>query len=369
MPRRLFLTPVVALLLAAGCQSKPAPVPTPPGAAAQVDPVTLEPGSPEAVAQRTALYAKRIEEILAKRQHADLDPAAMRLSLGPAQTPTASGQTPAGRPTIPDTTPAANGAVTLLGPMKDPSPPPAGFAPPRPPAPAVVRPAPDNDLERTLTRTIKDYPRDVVANLDYQMLQVIRDESSPQLSTFSAMSPEDRELVSAIADCLAIFRTNLRTDPNMLSAKKVRPIFELADRLRAQADLRIPTVSLCTKVEGFGKYDPIDPPRFTAGKAHPALVYCEVENFASQLNDQHLWETRLTQETVLFTETGMPVWQDKSKPIVDTARNRRHDFYLVKRIDLPDTLTINRYILKVSIFDQSANRVAESSIPITIVAN
>ena len=144
---------------------------------------------------------------------------------------------------------------------------------------------------------------------------------------------------------------------------------ELGNRLRAQSELTIPTLALCKKVMTFGVYDPIEP-EFAAGRVQKAIVYCEVENFASQLNDKKLWETRLSQEVALFfdTEAGMEVWRDKPKTIVDQSRNRRRDFFVVKMFKIPANLTIGRYLLKVSIVDDQVKRIAEATLPVLVVA-
>ena len=76
----------------------------------------------------------------------------------------------------------------------------------------------------------------------------------------------------------------------------------------------------------------------------------------------------LRQELVLYTEFGAAVWNDKTETIIDTARNRRHDFFVNKLVVIPKTLAVGRYLLKVSIVDLHANRVAEASVPIVIVA-
>lgn len=224
------------------------------------------------------------------------------------------------------------------------------------------------DLEQSLTKNLRENPKEVWAQLDYQFMQWLKDKPTPQLDVLAPLPAEDRELVSAIMDSMTILRNTLRSDNNMLVSRKVRALLELADRLRAQADLIIPTLALCTKVDGFGVYDPVDPARFTAMKEHQIIVYCEVENFASHQNDKKLWETKLSQEVVLYTETGLPVWQDKTESIPDLARNRRHDFFVVKKTKFPPNITIGRYLLKVTIVDQQASRVAEATIPVTFVA-
>ncbi len=222
-------------------------------------------------------------------------------------------------------------------------------------------------LSEKLATRVREYPRDVSAHLEYQLLQLLLDEQVPQLAALAPLPSEDRELVSAVLDGLTLFRSTLRSDNNMLLSKKIRPLIDMSDRLRSQADLTIPTVALCKSVEGFGKYEPLDA-RFAAGAEHKAIVYCEVANFASNRNDKQQWETRLRQELVLYTEFGVPVWNDRTETILDAARNRRHDFFVNKRIVIPGNLAVGRYLLKVSIVDEQANRVAEQTVPIVIAA-
>ena len=224
------------------------------------------------------------------------------------------------------------------------------------------------DLEALLAKSLRENPKDVWAQLDFQLLQFLKDKPTPQLDAMAKLSGEDRELLASVMDALTNFRNSLRADNNMLMSRKVRPILDLADRVRAQADLVIPTLALCTKVDGFGIYEPVEPARFTAMKPHEIIVYCEVENFASHQNEKKFWETKLSQEVVLYTETGLPVWQDKTESIPDLARNRRHDFFVVKKTKFPPNITLGRYLMKVTIVDQQASRVAEATIPVQFVA-
>jgi hypothetical protein len=221
--------------------------------------------------------------------------------------------------------------------------------------------------ERLATR-IRDYPRDVSGHLEYQLMQLLLDQQVPQLAALAALPTEDREMVSAVIDGLVMFRNTLRADNNTLLSRKIGPLLEMADRLRTQADLSIPTVALCRSVRGFGDYDAIEPARFAAMTEYKVILYCEVANFSSGLNDQQQWETVLKQEMVLYTEQGVPVWSDKTESIKDLARSRRHDFFVNKRITIPRNLTIGRYLLKVTIVDVHANRVAEASVPVVIAA-
>jgi len=228
---------------------------------------------------------------------------------------------------------------------------------------------PGDALGAQLAQRARDYPSDLSAQVDDQLVRLLRDETVADVSSIAGLIPEDRELLSAVMDSLTNFRSQLRADNNMLFSKKIRPLLEMADRLRSQAELSVPTVALCTGVKAFGVYDPIDPARFIAGRDQRVVVYCEVENFLSQPNEKNLYETRLTQDIVLYEESsGLPVWTDKKSTYVDQARRRRHDFFMGKIITLPATLTINRYLLKVTVEDQQARHIAENTVPIEIVA-
>jgi hypothetical protein len=232
----------------------------------------------------------------------------------------------------------------------------------------ATAPKTDESLEQQLARRAREYPRDLAAQLNYQLALFVKDETVPRSADLTNLAPEDREVLTALVDGLVNFRNTVESDSNQLMTKKIRPIVEMADRMRSRSDLAIPTATLCREVKGFGSYTPLDSTRFAAGVAHKVIVYCEVDNFSSQLNDKNLWETRLAHELVLYTESGLPVWEDKQPEVPDTCRNRRRDFFIGKLVQLPANLNMGRYVLKVSVVDKQSNRVAETSIPISVVA-
>ncbi len=224
-------------------------------------------------------------------------------------------------------------------------------------------------IQKRIETKVRDFPKDSAAHLDYELSLFLQDRATPDLASLASLSAEDREVLTVLMDGLSNFRTILRNDSNMLLSRKVRPLIEMSDRLRSQSELTLPTVALCKSVKGFGLYEPIDADHIVAGKETRAIVYCEVANFASQLDDKQQWQTKLTHEMVLYNEAnGMRVWRKPVEPITDSCRNRRHDFYTFSIVQLPATLPVGQYVLKVTVVDQQANRVAESSLPVTVVA-
>ena len=218
-------------------------------------------------------------------------------------------------------------------------------------------------------RRAAEYPQDLSAQTDYQLLKLLEEESVPDLQSMSGLTPEDRELLSTLMDSLVNFRNQLKQNNNMLLSKKISPLVDLGTRLKTQAELTIPTFTFVSQAPGFGRYQAIEPARFIAGKPHIVGIYYEVENFKSRPNENGLYETRLTENLVLYTEAfGQPVWQDRKSTLTDTSHRQRQDFFNAKNITLPASLTIGRYLLKVTIEDQQAQRIAESTIPVEIVA-
>jgi hypothetical protein len=221
--------------------------------------------------------------------------------------------------------------------------------------------------ERFAGRVAKD-PKSVDAQLELQLLRFLRNQPVPEATDIAPLPAEDRELVSAVTDALSNFRSVVRDESNPMSADKARPFLDMADRIRSRADLSVASMSLCERVLAYGNYDPISPPRFAAGQPNWAVFYCEVDGFMSQLDEKQLWGTKLSLALRLYREDGLELWTPAPETVVDASRRRRRDFFIAKKIQLPLTLTPGRYLLKASVRDLQANRVAESTLQLDIVA-
>ncbi len=380
------------LLLAVGCRNNPPATPTPaaagaPGYSDATHPGPRGPatrpadddvhGTAEVLAQKATNYARNVEPLLNHRAGPATEPSVAQ-AIDPdsliltsttsdhhAEPPAVANQ---GAAVAPRTRPAARPNRTGNGP--DGRAQVASIEGGGPGDVAGATPPAREELGRKLALHVKEYPQDLAGQLDFQLYGLVNGDPAPQLPVIAGLGNEDRELLAAVIDGVTNFRNAVHADGNLLLSRKVRPILELAERLRSQAELTIPTVALCRKVDAFGVYDPIEPARFVAGREQPVIVYCEVENFASQLDDQKRWATMLAEEVVLYDEqNGLEVWREKqARSIVDHSRNRRHDFFIVKMIKLPANLTIGRYLLKVSVVDQQVQRVAENTVAVEMVA-
>jgi hypothetical protein len=339
------------------------------------------------LARRTAQYARDVAPLLnqpaspgsATTQPAQNSivqwgsPAEDNAASQPLPAPAVQASVPATQPGAKNvsTSPAALAAATIRDDVPEILPESADHIPqPNPATPSVAVAVATDDYEKKLHQNVLDYPRDLGNQLDYQILRFVRDEPSPDLTTVSGLSAEDREILSSLVDGLSNFRNTVRADSNLMLSRKIQPLLDMDDRLRAKAELTIPTIALCTRVDSFGVYRPVTGIRFAAGRENEVIVYSEVANFNSVQNDDKMWETKLNQEMTLYTESGMAVWpQDSDQQLfVDTAHTRRHDFFIPRRLKLPSELTIGRYLLKVTITEPDTNRMAEATTPLEIVA-
>jgi hypothetical protein len=158
-------------------------------------------------------------------------------------------------------------------------------------------------------------------------------------------------------------------DPGEVSA--------VLDRIRrdldARAGLRITRAELCTRVTGFGRYETFPSNRFIAGRPQPVIVYAEVDRFAHRESTgsdaEPRYEIELSQRLELYhTADNLNTWNRAAETDKTSSRNRVRDYYLINQVTLPPNLSVGKYHLKVVMRDLVAGTMAETIIPIEIVA-
>lgn len=147
----------------------------------------------------------------------------------------------------------------------------------------------------------------------------------------------------------------------------------LLDTLHSDRSLDVARFVLCTRVDGFGQFEEFASTSFLAQRRHQAIVYVEVDRFtAAPAADAHGaagYEVALVQGVSLYHADGTLAWRQTDQETIDFSRNQRRDFFVVQRIELPETLTVGSYNLKVTMRDKATGAVAERTLPITIVAD
>lgn len=183
------------------------------------------------------------------------------------------------------------------------------------------------------------------------------------------LNSDDRKLVLAYQRMFTQLGRSLGRDAEADRHELQVAAEELMDQLRAERGLSIRKAELCTRVDGYGIYDPFESTTFVAGRQRSAIVYIELDDFQTEHEDgRHV--ARLRQEIVLYNASdGLAVWRVQPTDIVDKSRNQRRDFFLVQVVKLPATLNVGKYLLKVTITDEVGEAVDESTIPIEFVAD
>ncbi len=155
-------------------------------------------------------------------------------------------------------------------------------------------------------------------------------------------------------------------------------LIESAEQLRENARVRIGKVELCTRAPGFGNYVPLARKTFLAGRINRMVVYTEVEHFglrsastSEAMTEGDTVASEITQELELYLRAGdsKPTWQRRIDWLPRTSRRAFEDQFLAQAIELPSTLTVGEYDLKIRIIDEVTGAQDEAVIPIRIVAD
>jgi len=151
-----------------------------------------------------------------------------------------------------------------------------------------------------------------------------------------------------------------------------------AEQLRDHARVRIGKAELCTRAPGFGNYVPLPRKTFLAGRLNRMVVYTEVEHFglrsastSEAMTEGDTVASEITQELELYLRAGdsKPTWQRRIDWLPRTSRRAFSDQFLAQAIELPSTLTVGEYDLKIRVIDEVTGAQDESVIPIRIVAD
>ncbi len=228
------------------------------------------------------------------------------------------------------------------------------------------------DLAATLRARAEIAPNPLSVNIPLAALEAFEPDLMEDPRESPLLTPREAETLDAYRSIQSAARATATS--NSPVGRLEAAMTDAAQRLKAWNTLRITTARLCARVQGYGVYEPMPGPRFLAGRAHQAIVYVELEDFTSRRGSLpgggsgHI--TELAQSIRLYHDAdGLLVWEQPEQHVTDHCRNRRRDFYLVQLIELPETLTVGSYRLKMTIRDRATDAVAEAILPVEIVAD
>ena len=205
-------------------------------------------------------------------------------------------------------------------------------------------------------------------------LYVDRDDGS---RPSQALSPAERELFDALEPVLEAIVSGERSDAPERTGQAVE---EAVLALTKVLPVRIRDAALATDIYGYAAYRPFYNNAFLAGRSNRVLLYTEPSRFMSTptadpessgtASNPGAVEVRLGLELRLFNERGsMLAWRRPEERVAIRSDRPRSEVYLGTVIDLPASLTVGRYQLKVILRDLADGSEDERVIPIEIVAD
>jgi len=196
-------------------------------------------------------------------------------------------------------------------------------------------------------------------------LSLMQGRPSIKQDMLAALHSEQRRQLARFYEVTRRLAEELKSGSARLDRDRV---FAEMERVFGELPIHIDTLALCKQVEGYGVYTPFGNYRFLAGEPRKVIVYLELDHFhPAEVDDRY--EVKLEQEILLFNASdGLAVWSRDPVTIVDQSRNRRQDFFTVQLITLPARLNVGKYRLKVRVTDLHGGSVAETTIPLELVA-
>ncbi len=192
---------------------------------------------------------------------------------------------------------------------------------------------------------------------------------APELSS---LGPSERAILEAIRSVHAFLATNAAGGESEGGKALDAPdaLQAAADRAAEGLPLRITDARLCTRVVGFGDYTELSVNAFLAGRAARVVVYTEVDRFSTRSGAGGRQTVELSQELDVYHDAdGAHCWKRPAQSVSESSRVKRRDFFITNAIELPPTLTVGKYRMKITMRDLAGNSVAETTIPFTVVAD
>lgn len=183
----------------------------------------------------------------------------------------------------------------------------------------------------------------------------------------AGLTDDQRDQIEKLQSITAVLAKQFQSGKTPLSREAIAAQL---NQIFGQQPIAIHTLELCKRVTGFGVYEPFASHTFLAGTDHKMIVYVELRHFRPVQQTDGQYQVQLKQQVFLFNQSdGLEVWHHKPVQIIDTSRNRRHDFFVVQLIDLPANLSVGKYRLKVRVTDEQGGSLDEKTTDLQIVAD
>ena len=216
-----------------------------------------------------------------------------------------------------------------------------------------------------LEDTVAKHPEQLDDQLKLRLLYLITGQDEKAVAPLQTGDPVQAEFITALLKTLRNSK-NMIADPASKDPSSLAALDELRRLLGQQLPDSIPRIALVTRINSFGDYQALTPPKFPAGRPIQVFLYTEVYNFRSEPTDEGKLHTVLSQKVQIFDSTGKIVWERTEPNIVDRVVTPRRDFFIPFPINLPGELPAGEYILKVTVEDKLGATADQQKLTFTI---
>jgi hypothetical protein len=216
-----------------------------------------------------------------------------------------------------------------------------------------------------LEQTVQQHPEQLDDQLKLRLLYLATGQDAKATAPIPSGDPAQAEFIVALLKTLRNSK-NLITDPASKDPSALAGLDELRRLLGQQLPVSIPRIALVTRINSFGDYQALNPPKFPPGRAIHAFLYTEVYNFRSEPTDDGKLRTVVSEKVEIFDSAGKIVWQRTEPSIVDRVVTPRRDFFIPFPINLPGELPTGDYILKVTVEDKIGATADQQKLTFTV---
>jgi hypothetical protein len=193
-----------------------------------------------------------------------------------------------------------------------------------------------------------------------RFLYLLAERREEALEPIEGVTPVEREFwTKEVYGLSALLEDAKQRNPKQRAAVAAEHLRQAADHLGQISGLAIKKLHFCTEVKGYGTFSPFPQDEFRLGQE--VLLYCEVENFRSTLNDKG-YHTALKARYEVFDSSGTRVAEKELGLKEEHCQNRRRDFFVPYFLWVPKQVPPGKYKLKLTIEDVHAGETAESTI-------
>lgn len=202
-----------------------------------------------------------------------------------------------------------------------------------------------------LEARVKLHPQQVDDQFRLRLLYAATGQDERAVGAIDGVDAVQGELMMATLRAVIAARKSMQ-DPSASSGQAIAAAEELRRLVAQQSSVVVPRVALVTRVNSFGDYEAVSPPKFPAGQPVHVFLYTEVKNFRSEAAADNRLRTVLAEKVEIFDASGKVIWQRGEPSIEDRALSPRNDFFMTMEIELPSDTPAGEYVLKVTVEDK-----------------